>query len=299
MTGVAARRIRFYSDKGLLPPYSRTEAGYRVFGDEDVARLELITALRETEASLSVISSVLSKKATLADVLAAQLREVEHRITAQRRIASAMRSALQSSKPTVRDLKRVATMLDIAHSERREVAKAFFDKVTEGLDLEPNWKPRMIEIGSPELPDEPTGEQVEAWIALAKLFDNAEFFTAMRAVAEDDAHSPPRYITDTLDPYVMSLLDILKRARATMERGVEPTSSEAASLAEEQIKLLAERHGVSADEEFREQMRRRHQRSRITRPFYELSNTLRAMPKPDINEQDWLQRAVRSRLGMQ
>lgn len=73
MTGVSARRIRFYSDRGLLPPYSRTEAGYRVFGDGDVARLELITALRETEASLATIASVLAKKVALAEVLTGQL----------------------------------------------------------------------------------------------------------------------------------------------------------------------------------------------------------------------------------
>ena len=38
LCSVPVRRIRFYSDKGLLPPASRTRANYRVYSDADAAR---------------------------------------------------------------------------------------------------------------------------------------------------------------------------------------------------------------------------------------------------------------------
>ncbi|MGF7055377.1 DNA-binding transcriptional MerR regulator [Bosea sp. OAE752] len=235
LTGVSTRRIRFYADEGLLPPYSRTEAGYRVFSGEDVARLELITALRETEASLGTIASVLSKKATLREVLTAQLAEVEHRITAQRRIASTMRSALQSTEPTVRDLKRVANMIDIAHSERREIAKAFFDKVTDGIEIDPRWKLRMIEIGTPELPEEPTKEQADAWIDLAKLFDSEDFYKSMRLRAEDTAVTGLQYEIDPLDKRLLAHIELMKQVRAAMSDGLAPDSELGQSIAEQHL----------------------------------------------------------------
>jgi DNA-binding transcriptional MerR regulator len=35
LSGVPVRRIRFYSDKGLLPPKARTATGYRVYSETD------------------------------------------------------------------------------------------------------------------------------------------------------------------------------------------------------------------------------------------------------------------------
>ena len=36
LSGVSVRRIRFYSDKGLLPPVGRTSKGYRVYSEADL-----------------------------------------------------------------------------------------------------------------------------------------------------------------------------------------------------------------------------------------------------------------------
>ncbi|WP_216361261.1 MerR family DNA-binding transcriptional regulator [Caulobacter mirabilis] len=35
LSGVSVRRLRFYSDKGLLPPATRTESGYRLYSEAD------------------------------------------------------------------------------------------------------------------------------------------------------------------------------------------------------------------------------------------------------------------------
>ena len=44
--GVAPGTVRFYEAEGLLPPADRTEAGYRVYSQEDVRRLRLIKKAR-------------------------------------------------------------------------------------------------------------------------------------------------------------------------------------------------------------------------------------------------------------
>jgi DNA-binding transcriptional MerR regulator len=41
------RTLRYYEEIGLLPPASRTEGGYRLYSDEDIARLERIQRLKD------------------------------------------------------------------------------------------------------------------------------------------------------------------------------------------------------------------------------------------------------------
>ena len=69
LCGQPVRRIRFYSDHGLLPPAARTDAGYRVYSAADVARLDLIAALRGAGVSMANIRKILSQRLSLADVL--------------------------------------------------------------------------------------------------------------------------------------------------------------------------------------------------------------------------------------
>jgi MerR family copper efflux transcriptional regulator len=45
-TGLSVKTIRFYCDEGLLQPKGRSDAGYRLFDDENLAELTIIRALR-------------------------------------------------------------------------------------------------------------------------------------------------------------------------------------------------------------------------------------------------------------
>ena len=44
--GVTVRTLHHYDRLGLLAPSGRTEAGYRLYGDRDLLRLEQILALK-------------------------------------------------------------------------------------------------------------------------------------------------------------------------------------------------------------------------------------------------------------
>ena len=41
------RTLRYYEEIGLLPPAERTEGGYRLYSDDDIARLERIQRLKD------------------------------------------------------------------------------------------------------------------------------------------------------------------------------------------------------------------------------------------------------------
>jgi DNA-binding transcriptional MerR regulator len=42
LTGLPVKRIHYYERRGLLEPSARSETGYRLYGAEEVARLEFI-----------------------------------------------------------------------------------------------------------------------------------------------------------------------------------------------------------------------------------------------------------------
>lgn len=60
LTGVSVRTLQYYDRIGLLSPATRTQAGYRLYGDAELAKLQEILLLRELEFSLKEIMQILS-----------------------------------------------------------------------------------------------------------------------------------------------------------------------------------------------------------------------------------------------
>ena len=54
-TGFSGPTLRYYEQIGLLPAPERTGAGYRVYGDRDVARLDFIARAKRLGCSLDEI----------------------------------------------------------------------------------------------------------------------------------------------------------------------------------------------------------------------------------------------------
>lgn len=46
-TGVTQRTLRFYEEKGLLRPPERMDGGFRLYSEEDIARIEYIRRLQQ------------------------------------------------------------------------------------------------------------------------------------------------------------------------------------------------------------------------------------------------------------
>ena len=58
-TGLPVKTIRYYCDEGLLQPRARSEAGYRLFDEENLAELTIIRSLRAMDVSIPELARIL------------------------------------------------------------------------------------------------------------------------------------------------------------------------------------------------------------------------------------------------
>lgn len=219
MSGVSVRKLRFYSDKDLLPPTARSTSGYRMYSETDLARLDLIVALRNAGVSLSEIRKILSRRLSLGEVLALRLKTIEAEIVSKRRIEAALRSVLKLSEPTPQDFRRLWTMTHLSQSEFRAVVERFFAGAAEGSNIDASLRQQMIDISAPELPEDPSLEQIEVWQELATVLSDKDYIEEMRAsmsgmwTNEFDLHG-----------YIEAAHKTFDRARAAVSAGHEPQS---------------------------------------------------------------------------
>lgn len=92
-TGLTVRTLHHYDEIGLLVPSERTQAGYRLYGDEDVRRLYEIRALRELGLPLSEIPAVLDGDPKT--VLERHLSRIEEELARGRRLQSLLQGILE------------------------------------------------------------------------------------------------------------------------------------------------------------------------------------------------------------
>ena len=59
MAGVSVRALHHYDEIGLLVPARRSAAGYRLYGEEDLLRLQQILFFRELDFALGDIRQIL------------------------------------------------------------------------------------------------------------------------------------------------------------------------------------------------------------------------------------------------
>lgn len=59
LTGVSIRTLQYYDSIGLLKPTEYTEAGYRLYDEEALERLQQILLFRELEFPLKEIKDII------------------------------------------------------------------------------------------------------------------------------------------------------------------------------------------------------------------------------------------------
>lgn len=159
-TGLPVKTIRFYSDEGLLPPTGRTHAGYRLYDAQAMARLELVKTLRELGLGLPEVERALGGQTTVAELAAVHVDAIEEQIRRLKLRRSVLRAVAKrgSELEEVKLMNRLASMSD---EERRRLIDEFWDEMVDGLNVNEEFYDRM-RSAKPELPDDPTAEQLEA-----------------------------------------------------------------------------------------------------------------------------------------
>lgn len=99
MSGVTARTLRHYDEIGLLPPAFVGGNGYRMYGQEQLLRLQEVLVLRQLGLGLADIAAVLDEQADRVTALKAHLE----RLLAERERLEAVAATVAR---TIRDLEK-------------------------------------------------------------------------------------------------------------------------------------------------------------------------------------------------
>ncbi|MCX5206471.1 MerR family transcriptional regulator [Streptomyces sp. NBC_00237] len=226
-TGLPVRTIRFYSDAGIVVPTSRGTNGYRLYGAEAVARLELVRTLRELGLDLPTIRTVLDREAALPEVAAAHAKAIDVQIRTLR-LRRAVLTAVARRGAEAEELELMHRLAKLSEEERRRMTAEFLDAAFEGLHAHPAFG-AVIRSMTPALPDDPSTEQIEAWVELAELFQDADFRTSVNGMARNlasdrapdgDGLALPRILAEA----VRSLVE------PALAAGVDPASAEGTAI---------------------------------------------------------------------
>lgn len=100
-SGVGVEALRFYERQGLLGNPSRTESGYRLYGEDVLERLEFIKRAQVLGFSLAEIARVISEKhagqspcAEVREIVRRRLGELDQRLKEMRDYREELAAAL-------------------------------------------------------------------------------------------------------------------------------------------------------------------------------------------------------------
>jgi DNA-binding transcriptional MerR regulator len=285
-TGLTVRTIRYWSDEGVLTPVTRSAGGYRLYDAASVARLELIRTLRELGLGLADVRRVLAGERTVAEVAAAHVAALDAQI-ASLRVTRAVLSSVARRGSTAEEMTLMNRLARLSAAERRRILEEFVEETLHGLDrVDPAVRDRMRGIAV-NLPDDPTPDQVDAWLELAELVRDPEFRAQMRRAAEfNHAGHGDGTPAGASMRFARRVADVVG---AALERGTRPEDPEADAVLRD---LLgdADRTAVL------ERVEALHT-SRIAR-WRELLGVLKNEPVRHHREEfAWLASALRARQG--
>lgn len=301
-TGLSVRTVRYYSDLGLVPEAARTASGYRRYDGGAVVRLEYVRTLRELGLDLATIRRVLDREAELPAVAAAHAEAIGAQIRLLRLQRAALR-ALSRRSWTPEELEHVNRLAHATADERRRIIDEFLDSIFAGVHVSPDFD-AMMRRAVPEVPDDPTDEQVDAWIELVELVRDTDFRDRLRAMGRhsfgaSDGSEPAPPALPSQTPRNLGTT-ALERAGAALSAGVDPAAAEADTLHDQLVSAYAEAAEREPDETYRRELLDLVQLSYEPRAerYWQLIAIINRWPPipPAMPAWGWFRDALRARL---
>lgn len=119
--GMTAKTIRFYEDRGLLPPAERSANGYRDYGHETLSRLEFVQrsqiaglTLQQIQGIMRIRDNGLTPCTHVRDVLGKQLTDLDRKIaelTALRATVAEQYSTAEAADPECCDAEQICSYI--------------------------------------------------------------------------------------------------------------------------------------------------------------------------------------------
>jgi DNA-binding transcriptional MerR regulator len=250
LTGLTVKTVRFWSDEGLVPPADRTPAGYRLYDSGALVRLGLIRTLRDLGVGLAVIRKVLAQEVTICEVAGAHVAALEMQIRALRLHQAVLRAVASRGTATAEEIQLMHKLAQLSAAERRRLISDFIDDTFAGLDLGPDFLP-MMRGAMPDLPEESTPEQIDAWVELAELVQDTGFRASLRQAATVQAHAIAGSGQASAEAHRAMAALLRERVAAATAAGIEPDSAAARPVADDLVAAYARHAGRVNDPEFR------------------------------------------------
>jgi DNA-binding transcriptional MerR regulator len=287
-TGLPVRTLRFYADVGVLPEAGRSESGYRLFDVDAVHRARLVRSLRELGVGLGDVKRVLDAEASLQDVASAHARALDAQIRVLRLQRAVLRAVARSTRPE--ELERMTDLTTLTAEERRRILEEYLDAV---FGDEPSPVADRLRRGAPELPEDPTADQVAAWVELAELLRDPDYVAASRRTVKraraDGAQA---------DGGHAAIAAVGEHAGAAVRAGIDPASFEALAVIERVEALTPGGGGDRA--ELAERLDAFT--GRRTFRYWTLVGIVNGWPQPPVTEDsadawEWYAKALRAHTG--
>ncbi|GAB2548737.1 MerR family transcriptional regulator [Nocardia heshunensis] len=295
-TGLTVKTIRFYDDKGIVPATMHSAGGYRLYDIDAVTRLELVRTLRDLGMDLATVRRVLARETSLTEVATAHAEAVDAQIRVLR-LRRAVLRAVAKRESDDKEMGFMTKLVQLTEAERDRIIHDFVDNTFGAFD----GNPAVVELlrsSMPELPDDPTPDQVSAWMDLVELVRDTDFRTAVRHMAEyqeqEKAAGDDTGLHHDLTEAVQQEV-----ARALSE-GISSESPAAGAIIDTLTARYSETFGKPDDRALREWILNRltiANDPRVAR-YWQLVTTINAWPAlPDLAPTfDWFAAALRADL---
>jgi DNA-binding transcriptional MerR regulator len=293
-TGLSVRTIRFYSDQGVVPATGRSVAGHRRYDVHGLARLDLVRTLRDLGLPLSTIRAVLDNELSLPQVAAAHAQALDTQINTLR-IRRAVLRAVAKHDTTTEEATLMHQLAKMTDVERAGLIQDFVDDTFGGLDANPEFV-EMLRAATPELPEDPTPEQVRAWVELAELVQDRDFRASVRRMAEYQAAERADGDQTGLHHELSALVrDTVARA---IDGGIAPESPDAVPVLGALLRGYARTFHAVDSAEYRASLLRRLEVANDPRAerYWQLLGTINGWPaQPTLAPIfEWFIRALRA-----
>ncbi|MGP4041056.1 MerR family transcriptional regulator [Gracilibacillus sp. D59] len=142
LTGLTIRTLRYYDQIGLLNPSEYSGAGYRLYSEDDIKRLQQILALKELDTSLEEIKRILENDAyNPLDVLLIQIDRLKENIRSEQVLLKELHNVarlMQGNKDlTVENFTKLLSMMRKNHenyyANHQRKLEQTFDKLDDLL----------------------------------------------------------------------------------------------------------------------------------------------------------------------
>ena len=157
-----------------------------------------------------------------------------HQLTLRRAVLRAIARGVTDPE----EVQRMTAFAEASAEESRRIMEEFLDSIF--ADHQNNPFAQRMRTALPVLPDEPSAEQIDAWVELASLIQDSAFRARIREmIVEGERQRAASDITDTDEATQRAGQAVVDRAGTAVSHGVATDSAEALAIVNEVVPLFA------------------------------------------------------------